>query len=272
MFCNGIVCNWFHEGIGLAAMAAHVHPHQPLCFRGLWPPARLVGRCSQVKTVLSTTGCSVRCRASSKLEDVPLFANGGLVGSAAASSAARAPDSQWTLEDVPLKSKAGLDYTKLRDFLKAGDFQKADDETRQLLINLAGAEAVKRGWVYFTEVKFIAAEDLQTIDELWRKASDGKFGYSVQKELWVQCQQRWGKFFKQIDWTTGENNNYRKWPMEFVYTINAPKGHLPLTNALRGTQLLQAVLEHPAFVKKSSSSIDQRSKDAGKDTLKWSSL
>ena len=27
--------------------------------------------------------------------------------------------------------------------------------------------------------------------------------------------------------------------MEFMYTIDAPKGHLPLTNALRGTQLIQ---------------------------------
>lgn len=27
--------------------------------------------------------------------------------------------------------------------------------------------------------------------------------------------------------------------MEFMYTTEAPKGHLPLTNALRGTQLIQ---------------------------------
>ena len=40
----------------------------------------------------------------------------------------------------------------------------------------------------------------------------------------------------------GENNNYRKWPMEFMYTTEAPKGHLPLTNALRGTQLIQVSL------------------------------
>jgi hypothetical protein len=27
--------------------------------------------------------------------------------------------------------------------------------------------------------------------------------------------------------------------MDFMYTVDAPKGHLPLTNALRGTQLIQ---------------------------------
>ena len=42
-------------------------------------------------------------------------------------------------------------------------------------------------------------------------------------------------------------DTYRKWPAEFTYTTDAPKGHLPLTNCLRGTQLFKAILEHPAF-------------------------
>lgn len=50
------------------------------------------------------------------------------------------------------------------------------------------------------------------------------------------------------------NNVYRKWPAEFIYTKDAVRGHLPLTNALRGTQLFQALLEHPAF---------DKSRDAG---------
>ena len=40
---------------------------------------------------------------------------------------------------------------------------------------------------------------------------------------------------------------YSKWPGEFKYEASAAKGHLPLTNALRGTQLFEAILEHPAF-------------------------
>lgn len=46
-----------------------------------------------------------------------------------------------------------MDYSTLRDTLKVGDFRAADDETRALLIRLAGEGAIKRGWVYFTEVK-----------------------------------------------------------------------------------------------------------------------
>ena len=48
--------------------------------------------------------------------------------------------------------QAGLDYSKLKGLLADGEFQAADDETRDLLIRLAGPEAVKRKWVYFTEV------------------------------------------------------------------------------------------------------------------------
>ena len=39
----------------------------------------------------------------------------------------------------------------------------------------------------------------------------------------------------------------RKWPQEFDYSQEAPRGHLPLTNALRGTRLFEAILEHEAF-------------------------
>ena len=71
----------------------------------------------------------------------------------------------------------------------------------------------------------------------WKTASGGKFGYSVQRDIWNQQQKRWAKFIKQLDWVVGENNIYRKWPAEFTYSADAPRGHLPLTNALRGTQV-----------------------------------
>lgn len=165
--------------------------------------------------------------------------------------------------------QAGVEYTQLRDFLKAGEWRQAEDETRALLIKLAGPDAVKRGWVYFTEVPPISVDDFQTLDNLWRAASNGRFGFSVQREMWTQSQKRWAKFFKQIDWTQGENNVYRKWPGEFNYSIDAPRGHLPLTNALRGTQLFQAILEHPAFDKQKKMSIDEAAAAAAKNTLKW---
>jgi hypothetical protein len=167
------------------------------------------------------------------------------------------PPSPLPLQPTPPKTpkkQSGVDYAPLRDALLAADFRAADDETRALLIRLAGPNAVKRGWVYFTEVAPIPVSDLATIDDLWRAASNNRFGFTVQRELFSQNQKRWQKFFKAIDWVQGENNVYRKWPAEFNYTEEAPKGHLPLTNALRGTQLFEALLAHPAFQRPSGGS------------------
>ncbi|GAB4818043.1 hypothetical protein N2152v2_005089 [Parachlorella kessleri] len=159
-----------------------------------------------------------------------------------------------TIDDVALESEAGVDYTKLRDLLKEGQWREAEDEQRAKLIEAAGAAAQKRGWVYFSEVSSIPAADMKTMDLLWRAASNGRFGYSVQRELWIQNRKMWPKFFKAIDWVQGENNVYRKWPTEFFYKEDAPKGHLPLTNALRGTRLFEAILEHPAVVEQLAAS------------------
>jgi len=143
--------------------------------------------------------------------------------------------------------QAGVDYTALRDRLKAGEWEEADNEHRRLMIELAGEDAEDRGWVYFTEVKTFPVTDLKTIDTLWSFYSDGKFGFSVQRKIWVGKRRQWAKMFKEIDWVQGENNAYRKWPEEFIWEKEAARGHMPLTNALRGTQLLEALLEHPAF-------------------------
>eukprot|EP01025_Chloroclados_australasicus_P028761 TRINITY_DN2849_c0_g1_i1.p1 TRINITY_DN2849_c0_g1~~TRINITY_DN2849_c0_g1_i1.p1 ORF type:complete len:259 (-),score=18.24 TRINITY_DN2849_c0_g1_i1:218-970(-) len=183
-------------------------------------------------------------------EDVPLLTDASaLLGSQVEEQQAQQVDTKTAIEEVELKSGKGIDYSQLKQYLLDEDFQKADDETRAKLIEIAGEGAKGRGWVYFSEVKSIPQEDLQTMDNLWKASSNGNFGYSVQKQLWKQTDMNWSKFFKKIDWTVGEQNFYRKWPQEFIYTKEAAKGHLPLTNCLRGTQLFQAILEHPAFEK-----------------------
>ena len=76
-------------------------------------------------------------------------------------------------------------------------------------------------------------------------------------------------WMKKLD-TEVEQYNYRAFPNEFMWELNPstneqedeeagggggggnnkgipPEGHLPLTNALRGTQLLNSILTHPAF-------------------------
>jgi hypothetical protein len=154
------------------------------------------------------------------------------------------------VKDVELKSGVGVDYTTLRDLLAEAKWREAEDETRAKLIEAAGSGAQERNWVYWSEIKNIPIADMETLDALWAAASNGKFGYRVQRQMWIQNRKQWIRFFRAIDWVQGENDVYRKWPQEFKYEANAPKGHLPLTNALRGTRLFEAILEHPAFVQK----------------------
>lgn len=155
--------------------------------------------------------------------------------------------SKMDIKDVELKSGVGVDYTSLRDLLAEEKWREAEDETRAKLIEAAGQGARDRNWVYWSEIKNIPVEDMETLDALWAASSNGKFGYRVQRQMWIQNRKQWIRFFRAIDWVQGENDVYRKWPQEFKYEASAPKGHLPLTNALRGTRLFEAILEHPAF-------------------------
>ena len=149
----------------------------------------------------------------------------------------------------PSLSQAGIDWAPLRDALASPtDLRAADDVHRAKLIELAGPAAKARGWVYFSAFMSMPATDLRDMDALCRAATGGQYGVSAQRGVRRAQGRRWDRFFKAIDWVQGPDNTYRKWPGEFRYTVDGtPTGHLPLTNALRGTQLFEALLEHPAW-------------------------
>lgn len=146
---------------------------------------------------------------------------------------------------VPLKSEGGIDYAQLQQLLINQDFQAADKLTLRLLCELAGDLAVQRKWLYFTEVERFSIADLQTIDTLWLVYSEGKFGFSVQREIWLAVGKNWEKLWSQIDWKNG--NNWTRYPDEFTWNLTAPRGHLPLSNQLRGVRTIAALLSHLAW-------------------------
>ncbi|VFQ72450.1 unnamed protein product [Cuscuta campestris] len=155
---------------------------------------------------------------------------------------------------APTAQSAAASFDLLERHLSARNFRQADEETRRLLIALAGDAAQERGYVFFSEVQFIPAPDLRRIDSLWREYSDGRFGYSVQKKIWDRVDGDFTELFMKIGWmkkleTEVVQYNYRSFPDEFSWELgdDVPEGHLPLTNALRGTRLLNYILIHPAF-------------------------
>jgi GUN4-like/ARM-like repeat domain, GUN4-N terminal len=146
---------------------------------------------------------------------------------------------------VPLKSTAGVEYQELQRLLVERDWQAADKLTNLKLCELAGPVALQRQWLYFTDLNSIPSLDLQTIDQLWLVHSEGQFGFSVQRELWLGTQKNWEKLWPKIGWKSG--NNWTRYPGGFTWDLTAPRGHLPLSNQLRGVRAIAALLDHPAW-------------------------
>lgn len=82
--------------------------------------------------------------------------------------------------------------------------------------------------------------DLYVIDQLWVNYSGGKFGFSVQKQIWRECynpteyNSHWERFGNQVGWRQGLPF-FKDWIWEVrvdeggaIYDISAPRGHLPL--------------------------------------------
>lgn len=146
---------------------------------------------------------------------------------------------------VPLKSDRSVDYWPLQHLLARQEFEEADRLTLQKMCEVAGAAAVQRKWIYFTEIENFPIADLHTIDALWRLHSEGKFGFSIQREIWLSTGKNWDLVWDKIGWRNG--NTWTRYPQEFTWNLSAPRGHLPLSNQLRGVRVIAALLNHPAW-------------------------
>ncbi|NJL83697.1 MAG: GUN4 domain-containing protein [Chloroflexaceae bacterium] len=83
---------------------------------------------------------------------------------------------------MDLKSAESYDYTKLRNFLTAGNWRKADEKTSRALLEVVSRQ--KEGWLSEEDIARFPAEDLRTINQLWLHYSQGRFGFSVQKKIY----------------------------------------------------------------------------------------
>jgi hypothetical protein len=117
----------------------------------------------------------------------------------------------------------------LRALLAAGEWKAADLETRRLLID----EADTGGYAGLDadEAASVGCDLLRSIDEAWREASDGHFGFTTQaaalaevRELDLPRTDTWRAFGSVVGWVEG-----REWLEEngILFDLAAPPGHLP---------------------------------------------
>ncbi len=135
---------------------------------------------------------------------------------------------QKNIDDVQLLSAQGIDYTQLRDLLAAGKLEEADEETAKLMFKVADREEEEE--LRLEDIENFSYTDLQTIDQLWVKYSNGHFGFSVQKKIWQELGEQVNiETERKLGERTGWFNSDEGWLdyNDYTFSLDAPKGHLP---------------------------------------------
>ena len=153
-----------------------------------------------------------------------------------------------------LRSETGIDYSKLRDLLKAGQWRDADLETYETMIRAVGKKS--GGWFTEDELRNFPCTDLLILDRLWVKYSGGKFGFSVQKKIWQECGsptsrgENWDKFCVRVGWQDAKATRYLDYKDLKANPQKSPAGEFPVVwwggrgVQLRLYQLTCSLLSH----------------------------
>jgi GUN4-like len=166
------------------------------------------------------------------------------------SAADMPPDDALTLQpnpvfeqinaEVSLRSEKGVDYTPLRDLLRAAKWQEADEETLKSM--LLATNRTEQGWLDEDSLLRFPCLDLHTIDRLWSYHSNGKFGFTAQWRSYPIpklskattsfqpsriAQEHTLKFVKDMGWWA-DRVEFLKYYNRLTFNLNdSPRGHLP---------------------------------------------
>ena len=139
------------------------------------------------------------------------------------------PSPQPPPQPVNLISAKKVDYRKLDRLLASGEWKEADEETTNKMLEAAGR--TKERWLSIEDIDRFACEDLRTIDQLWVKYSNGRFGFSVQKRIYESLggtkdydNKIWEAFGDRVGWRV---NNTWLYYQHLEFPTLAPEGYLP---------------------------------------------
>ena len=131
---------------------------------------------------------------------------------------------------------ATVNYTQLEKLLTAKQWEDADQETLNVMLKITNREA--EGRLDVESLRNFPCEALAKIDQLWVETSDGKFGFSVQKKIYVDdCggnpdgqydKNAYNCFADKVGWRV---NGIWLYYSEVTFDTTAPIGHLPFTSS-----------------------------------------
>ena len=142
------------------------------------------------------------------------------------------PDLKALLEDLETVTQNST-YQKLEELLKVGQWREADQETYRLMITNPAVGKEEDQWFDCKDLEEFPCEDLRILDQLWVKYSNGKFGFSVQKQIWQECGspmtmgKAWDEFCVKVGWQDPTASRYMS-SHELKYDLTfSPTGELP---------------------------------------------
>ena len=120
-------------------------------------------------------------------------------------------------------------YRKLEEFLATKKWQAADLKTLELMLKITNLE--EEGYLGVEPSRSFPCTDLQTINNLWFKYSDGRFWLSVQEKIWESMGFHPGAYNYENFYQLAERVRWRRngqWIKynDLNFSINAPEGHL----------------------------------------------
>jgi hypothetical protein len=158
---------------------------------------------------------------------------------------------EQALQSFSLISETGIDYSSLQYLLASQELEKADEQTRKLVLQAANRSD---NWLRKEDISSLACEDLFIIDRFWTIYSQGRFGFSVQKRIWESLGakksdiSRGEEFSDRVGWHEQKTETDSYYDPGKLYTIkrredipcgwNAPEGNLPSICEFGGGELL----------------------------------
>ncbi len=119
-----------------------------------------------------------------------------------------------------LKKKPNPAFSKIEQALEKKDWKEADQETKNLILDLA--KPSDKNNLKNEDIENISCTDIKHINHLWEKFSNNKFGFRIQQSIWEKSRKDYNTFAKQVGWP----NDYDHLKFDST-TIDKPDGHLP---------------------------------------------
>lgn len=118
------------------------------------------------------------------------------------------------------------DYASLTRLLKKKDWKSADNETMEVILGIIKRRQEEK--IRTKDVKDLPCSDLLKMNELWLEGSHNHFGFSIQRDIWLNLEKKdFYSFANEVGWYQYETNSWLQSYDDFSFSLDAPRGHLP---------------------------------------------